>query len=115
MQTTQQQSNPPPSHAQPSPLPDIGSGLLIILFLIGCVASTFKAMMQKASFKSAETWGRIGSGGVLSMAAAATPLVFTGASNAAQCGIAAALAIFGDAFVMAIIKKRFGVDDEQVK
>lgn len=114
MQTTQQQSNPPPVQALHS-VPDIGSGLLIILFLIGCVASTFKAMMQKASFKSAETWGRIGSGGVLSMAAAATPLVFTGASNATQCGIAAALAIFGDAFVMAIIKKRFGVDDEQVK
>jgi len=90
---------------------EAGSGLLIVLFLIGCAASTFKAMVQKSSFTTLETWGRIGLGGFLSMAAAATPVFFPSASAQVQCGIAAALAILGDAFVMAMIKQKFGVSD----
>lgn len=112
MQTTQQSSNPPPSADL---LPNFGDGLLVLLFCIGCLASACKAAIAGMSFAEKETWGRIGLGGILSMCAAVTPLVFAGASAEAQCGIAAALAIVGDAAAVAWLKKRMGVEDGQVK
>jgi hypothetical protein len=87
----------------------VGSGLLLLLFVIGCVATFFKALIGSMPMTAKETWGRIGLGGVLSMAAAATPLIFTGASPEAQCGIAAALAIVGDALAVKWLKSKLGV------
>ena len=100
----------------PAPIPtpsvfQIGNGLLVVLFVIGCTATFFKALIGGLSMKSKETWGRIGLGGVLSMAAAATPLIFSGASPEAQCGIAAALAIVGDAIAVKWLKAKLGVND----
>lgn len=106
-QEVQQTAPAAPVHSSPQ----IGDGLLLVLFLIGCAASLFKAWIQRMDFRQRETWGRIGIGGILSMAAATTPLVFPSASPTVQCGVAAALAIVGDAFAVNWLKKKLGVDD----
>lgn len=103
---TQQTPQQPDSPVKPL---QVGEGLLAVLFLIGCVAAFAKTLISKQPVSRKECAGRVLIGGILSLSAAATPMIFTAASPEVQCGVAACLAIVGDAMAVNWLKKRLGV------
>ena len=94
---------------------DVNPVGIVILMMIGMVAAIAKILLAKNAITVREAAGRILWGGILSLAASATPLLFPSASTFMLCGVAAALAVAGDSIVIAIMRKRFGVADEPIE